>query len=90
MKRMTEVITDDGEQQWPKWATEYRHDGKRYTFDFFAPNAEEAARMLRSMRGNAEIVGGPIVEEVRAPRYLAWLVLPYVSVKTALRNLFKI
>lgn len=42
---------------WPTFGAEYRHDGATWGFHFPAQDHEDAARRLRSIQGNAEIVG---------------------------------
>lgn len=44
--------------KWPAYGAEYRHaDGSAYVFTFFARDDDDARQRLRSIRGNAELLG---------------------------------
>jgi hypothetical protein len=80
------TVIHDG-QIWHSYIIDFRHDGKTYSFNIYALDLPDANRRLRSIRGNAEVIGelgGEIaVNEMTAPVVRIW-----VAVKCWWRNLF--
>ena len=49
---------DEQDLDWPLYGAEYKHpDGSTYSFHFHAKDDEDAATRLRSIKGNAEMIG---------------------------------
>lgn len=50
------TVTHDG-QLWRLYIVDFRHDGKTYSFRIYGLDEQGAERRLRSIKGNAEIIG---------------------------------